>query len=222
MGVRGVVLPLLSDTRKSARWIVVCGVLARMAAHSYVAHMESLLEFESGSPKHGWITFRIPEEPGVTVAVRCDEDANGHFRIRGLLIGGDPVNAKTLRLLSIARMEAFVNSRTVAAFVPSILRAAPTGDDFLQSWPGVGKKGKTRRQRVVTNPSLRLDRPDGQDPDSFYAEVARVYEYAITRTKSPAVYIADASQVPVATVRRWIAEARRREHLPAGHKGKAQ
>jgi hypothetical protein len=67
----------------------------------------------------------------------------------------------------------------------------------------------------------RLGRPDGTDPDSFYAQVAAAYREYAPQTRAPAVKIAEEAGVPVGTVRGWIREARRRGKLPQGRKGKA-
>ncbi len=67
----------------------------------------------------------------------------------------------------------------------------------------------------------RLTRPDGSDPDGFYALVGAAYREYAPRTRAPAVEIAKEAGVPVATARSWIREARRRGKLPQGRKGKA-
>jgi hypothetical protein len=67
----------------------------------------------------------------------------------------------------------------------------------------------------------RLKRPDGTDPDGFYAQVAQAYREYAPRTRATAVAIAEEAGVPVGTVHGWIRESRRRGHLPAGRKGSA-
>jgi hypothetical protein len=75
--------------------------------------------------------------------------------------------------------------------------------------------------KLPTSERPQLTRPDGTDPDGFAARVAEAYlEYAQT-SRAPAVKIAEESGVPIATVRSWIREARRRGKLPEGQKGKA-
>jgi hypothetical protein len=66
-----------------------------------------------------------------------------------------------------------------------------------------------------------LTRPDGTDPDSFYALVSEAYREYAPQTRSPAVEIAREAGVPVGTARSWIRETRRRGHLPPGRRGKA-
>jgi len=67
----------------------------------------------------------------------------------------------------------------------------------------------------------RLSRPDGSDPDAFYRGVAEAYNAAVARTDKPAKLLANQADVPVPTVHRWIAEARRRGFLPPARRGKA-
>jgi hypothetical protein len=70
-------------------------------------------------------------------------------------------------------------------------------------------------------PRATLTRPDGKDPDAFYAQVARAYQDYAPRTRAPAAEIAKEADVPIGTVHGWVREARRRGHLPPGRKGKA-
>lgn len=67
----------------------------------------------------------------------------------------------------------------------------------------------------------QLRRPDKSNPERFYAQVAAAYRHYATQTRAPARAIADEAQVPVTTVHRWIREARIRNLLPPGHKGRA-
>lgn len=66
-----------------------------------------------------------------------------------------------------------------------------------------------------------LARPDGTDPHGFYRLLAEHYRSAVATTPKPAVRLAHAAGVPVPTVHRWIAEARRRGFLPPARKGRA-
>lgn len=78
--------------------------------------------------------------------------------------------------------------------------------------------------KAPTTRSLRLRIPAGtKRPDSFYKKVAELYT-ALTAsgTHKPAQVIAEANDVPVTTVRRWIKEARARKVLaPADRAGRA-
>ncbi|SDD18284.1 hypothetical protein SAMN05216174_10877 [Actinokineospora iranica] len=88
-------------------------------------------------------------------------------------------------------------------------------DSFLDLKDSVPRTGIPPVSRPV------MMRPDGKDPRAFYSQFAQVYIMAATESKRPSAVIAEESGVPVATVRRWVKEARARGFLPAGTKGKA-
>jgi hypothetical protein len=78
--------------------------------------------------------------------------------------------------------------------------------------------------KAPTTRSLRLRIPPGtKRPDSFYRRVAELYSaLSASGTHRPAQMIAEANDVPVTTVRRWIKEARARNVLaPADRAGRA-
>jgi hypothetical protein len=136
--------------------------------------------------------------------------------------GGTAV-ALVVRALPLARMEAAANLRYA--------RLADVGpDDFpftvhkaeLQA-PQPGSRWATvpEHKRRPRRPSLRVDIPDSpKKPDRFYQRVAELYLRASTQTSRPAEELAEANGVPVSTVHRWIKEARRRDILPPGQRGK--
>ncbi len=63
--------------------------------------------------------------------------------------------------------------------------------------------------------------PDGRLSDDFLRDLASLYLAAVEAKKAPAPVIAEAVNVPVRTVHRWVAEARRRGFLPPARKGRA-
>lgn len=67
----------------------------------------------------------------------------------------------------------------------------------------------------------QLTRPDGLDPEAFYRRVAEAYVDVLSRTTAIAPALAEEAGVPVATVHRWIGEARRRGFLNPARKGRA-
>lgn len=69
--------------------------------------------------------------------------------------------------------------------------------------------------------AVTLQRPDGSDPATFYRSVADAYNATVPHSSRPARLMADQASVPVGTVHRWIAEARRRGYLPPARKGRA-
>lgn len=95
------------------------------------------------------------------------------------------------------------------------LRSIPIGR--LESLPAApemtGEQYATELERLV--------RGKGDDPEEFAERVALYYRLFTTITNKPAKAIAEHSDVPVATVRGWIREARLRGKLPPGMRGKA-
>lgn len=66
-------------------------------------------------------------------------------------------------------------------------------------------------------PSAKLPTPSrtGRDyGDAFYKSVANVYSSLAAHTHKPADLMADANEIAVTTVHRWVKEARRRGFLP--------
>ena len=57
--------------------------------------------------------------------------------------------------------------------------------------------------------------------DEFYARVAEVYKELVKARSDPGVVVADANAVPVTTAHYWFREARKRELLPPGRRGRA-
>lgn len=55
-----------------------------------------------------------------------------------------------------------------------------------------------------------MSRPTGRDTGDFYQRVADAYSEVRARTYAVAPALAEEADVPVRTVHRWIAEARRR------------
>lgn len=67
-----------------------------------------------------------------------------------------------------------------------------------------------------------LSRPAGRITDDFLRDLARTYKWlVVTGNNAPATVIAEQTNTPVATVRRWISNARQRQFLPPGRPGRA-
>jgi hypothetical protein len=82
---------------------------------------------------------------------------------------------------------------------------------------------KLFRQRLIPR-TPRLTVPDKGPSgygDRFYKQVASIYVAAVERGRAPAPVLVEASGKPLATVRRWIVECRRRGFLAEGSKGRA-
>lgn len=93
----------------------------------------------------------------------------------------------------------------------------PTPDEVRNRWLLDVVAGRGTDNELKS--AARLVRREGQAPDEFYAEVARVYEHLQALTKRPTTGIAEAGQVPYTTAAKWVREARKRGHLAPSQKG---
>lgn len=67
-----------------------------------------------------------------------------------------------------------------------------------------------------------LSKPTGKITDEFLTDLARTYRWLVaSKNTAPATVIAEQTGAPVATVRRWISNARQRGMLPPGRPGRA-
>lgn len=98
----------------------------------------------------------------------------------------------------------------------------PINSDLLRAIP-IGRLEAAPREVAASKAQQLgpLPRPDSfDDPDEHARMVAAHYRQYAQASNRPAVLMAEKSGVPVATVRRWIHEARLRGHLPPGRRGK--
>lgn len=168
-------------------------------------------------------------EPRVFVKVGFD---GGRAFVGRMVMDGERIDTSTMREIPVSRIEAMANhpdfldahlkaqqddSRFMAPAAVARLDHALT--DLLTATAG-GSPG-ARFPRPNRRRRSPLTRPDGTDPDGFARRVAEAYNEAILKTKAPAPVLAEEAGVPVVTVHRWIAEARRRGHLPPARKGRA-
>jgi hypothetical protein len=128
-------------------------------------------------------------------------------------------NSSLLREIPILRIEAAINQ---TAHRQVLTRRTPDGSPLTEDLPG-GELFRTPPSRAlaVDRPSLSIDDPGGyRKPDGFYRQVADLYLQVAAVSARPAHDLAEANDTPVATVHRWIREAKARNilRLPA-HRG---
>lgn len=170
-------------------------------------------EQEPDSRRCAWLALPAPDGQEAQVTVRLDRDEHGRWTVAALYVEGQ-VTGELLRAIPVARIEAAANLPT--ANLPA---GPPPGGEVtlgqVRSWATAIDPARLDRPREP------LQRPDGSDPEGFYRRVADAYRMAATSSHRPAALLAEEAGVPVATVHRWVAEARRRQLLPPGRKGKA-
>jgi hypothetical protein len=106
----------------------------------------------------------------------------------------------------------------------------PVGPDGQDVLDGLDEAITAARRAIGGFPSASVEepaaaepltRPDRTDPEGFSRRVAAAYREVATTSHRPAAILALQAGVPVATVHRWIREARQRGFLPPARKGRA-
>ncbi len=124
-----------------------------------------------------------------------------------------------LREIPVLRIEAAINQ---TAHRRALTERTPDGRLLTEDLPG-GERFRTPPRTALTMDrlSLSIEDPGGyRKPDGFYRQVADLYLYLAAVSARPAHDLAEANGTPVATVHRWIREAKARKILllPA-HRG---
>ncbi|SCL25424.1 hypothetical protein GA0074694_6197 [Micromonospora inyonensis] len=174
----------------------------------------------------GWVRVNgLSDGDEKFVVIAKTKEWEGRRIIVDLVISSDPwspgVTAGKLKAVPIGWIESAVNT-------PEALEWLAQRDDGDQKADPTRTALHERKREYFeqlapfsTEEMPKLTRPDGTNPDGFYRLVAAAYVAAVASSGKPAAVIAERSEVPVATVHRWIAEARRRGFLPPARKGRA-
>jgi len=198
---------------------------------------EQALSVDTSSTACGWAAYFSPTVVGLEALVLLRLAAQAGSAEASLSSGGtervllvrevrvragaraDGYPSIVLREVPILRIEAAINQRNhrhrVASLVTAVRVAAvePGEGGRYQSAPG---------RRPVPEPRLlTVGDPGGyRKPDTFYQHIADLYLHMAALSSRPAHEIAEANRTPVATVHRWIREAKARGllRLPA-HRG---
>jgi hypothetical protein len=174
---------------------------------------DELLAIDTSPSASGWAAYHAP---GVT-----DQHAEVLLRIGGAtreplevwevrVLAGPHAGgfaSSLLREIPVLRIEAAINQtihrRHLRGHIPTDTAADPPGGQRYRTRP-------TRRPRPPAR-SVTIEDPGGyRKPDDFYRLVADAYLHLAAVSSRPAHELAEANQVPVATVHRWIREAKTR------------
>lgn len=156
-------------------------------------------------------------EGGGTVHVRFDDAEDGRLVVVELYLASPAIDSRLLKSIPLERLEAVVNQPDTAKRLRERLLEPNT-----PKMPSFDQPDWRTAMRVRRQVRARVELPEarGRYPDQFYEDVASAYGWCVANGEQPAVAIADANEVDVNTVRRWIKEARRRGALPAGRQGR--
>jgi hypothetical protein len=157
----------------------------------------------------GWLNYRHPDVP-MEVYVRPVELVD-RIVIGELRVAHDKgVRAGVLKALRLEPIEVAMNRGGIRLMAEAALAGGAAPHMVRRS-----VENKTTYDLAI-KPG-----PGGKYPDKFYREVAGFYMARLEAGHAPAPELAKATGKPVATVRRWVAEARVRGYLPKGRQGKA-
>jgi hypothetical protein len=178
-----------------------------------------------------WCEWRQQPQLDGTVLVRIAAGPGGRLVLAGLRIDGE-LSAELLRSIPLGRIEAVANAQLTIVDDEVVLTAAPGPRDgptprqpqpVDAGWEMTDPVGATARPHSARRRSSKIEQPAEAGrgrPDSFYRDVADIYQDLAQRSSRPAADLAEANSLPVTTAHRWIKEARRRGFLPPGRPGK--
>ena len=166
----------------------------------------------------GWLGFANADEPDWVYA-RVQENEHGRLVITELHLVRDRVDSAALRELPLGRIETLANSTPIAEDIRAKLSGQPRpGVEPLS--PESRSRWESRKIISPTPHLLHLAVHKGTKPDRFYKEAGELYAELARHSRRPAADLAERSGVSVASVHRWIAEARRRGYLPPAERGR--
>jgi hypothetical protein len=204
------------------------------------AFQEAASSGEPVAPLSMWWTLSRPDGGGISM--RLTLKGRGRWTLTDVYMHGTALTATDLQTVPVTDLDLLLNlTHDFDGFDPWTAAEAYNEMAEQAGWSGSvlvvdhaeqddPLLSDLRERAVNAPPELpklpgaerpRLTRPDGTDPDGFAARVAAAYREYATQTRAPAVEMAKEADVPIATVRSWIREARRRGKLPQGRKGKA-
>lgn len=184
-----------------------------------------LLRFRLGGPDIGELVIGSNEwcawgYPGLDIRVRLEEA--GRFQVTALALmsnkqslwGRAPVTVTELRDIPLVRLDAAINDPRVQEPLAAAIKYAQRHGQDLSPTGGI------ERNKIKPGPSVP---PPGRNyvldgvkntrnrPNAFYRDVGAAWAAAIADGhRNPATVIAQANQVSVTAVHRWVREARRR------------
>lgn len=189
----------------------------RTGAAASIVRTMKFIAFDAHS---SWVSYST-ETPGLYLLARLVPDERGELVIRDLVLSaeeGKRITAADLRGIKVGSIEGQANG---LAFLGQHLREKATAEDEHLHALRTALAEVPQAKYAARKEPIKLGRPDGRDPETFYGQVADAYRLAAAETTRPAVLLAEVARVPVGTARRWINEARRRGFLPKGQRGRA-
>lgn len=177
----------------------------------------------SGAPG-GWV--RLRNDKGTVIYLQLRRDADGWPRVyTAVMRSQDQIRASSWNTVPFELAES----------LPLI--ASPIAEELAKTPSTVTHEGdfdslfaEDALEAVLVRPLfgspdpeslVSLQRPTGLLTDDFLEQLSAAYLELAMKDRAPAPAIARQTGAPVRTVHRWIAEARKRGHLPPARRGRA-
>jgi hypothetical protein len=158
----------------------------------------------------GWVGLALERGTAFVRFAAAEDGRLAPVELR--IVDAGELTMELVRSVPLPRLEALANNDDHHVGWRESLDSKP-GDLSPPDWDHAAVAHRAVRARVKVPTSARY-------PDEFYAQVAAVYSKLAELGYPPGKTIADENDQGIATVRRWIKEARRRGHLPPGRRGK--
>lgn len=190
----------------------------------------------------GWVRAK-DTTGGTTVYMRLagsGDEGNQRLNVHSVIMDSDkPISTHVWRYVPFGAVEEVANLRD-SWFHRALLQTPekpPVDLVDLESYfdepdriendiPGGGSQPRailgvdhTQEEGFQPDP---LSKPEGRITDDFLRELATMYLWLVSSGQAaPASVISEQTGAPVATVRRWVSNARQRGFLPPGRPGRA-
>jgi hypothetical protein len=177
--------------------------------------------------RDGWTYWHVSEGLDVRVKVA---PSGGRLVLGGVFVEATGraatrkrVSGVTVRGLALGRLEDVLNTpenfelavRAIASdraidYSPA---GCPAGDAYKRS------ARLPLRSARGHDLAIKDSRRRGGDEEEFLREVARAYSTAVLHTDRPVALLARSNEVSIATLHRWLAQARAHGHLAPSSRG---
>jgi hypothetical protein len=168
------------------------------------ARTRARLHFEG----EGWVGYTHPGKRYATRIHVSFKPGPGRWVVDGVQFADWRVTARDLRDLPLGKIEAWVNQLAQQGLVDPVNAKLSDAVQF-------GVEGQ-----AVWVDKLPSAPASGAKPDEFYRRIGEIYGKAALVSPRPAAELAEAWDVPLSSVHRWVRVARRRGHLPPTEKGR--
>jgi hypothetical protein len=156
----------------------------------------------------GWVGYTPPGQRYGTRVRLSYNPTLGRWVVVEVHFMNFRVTARMLRELPLGKIESWVNQLVQQGLVDPIQAKLSDAVQF-------GVEGQ-----AVWVDALPDAPAKGAKPDQFYRRIAEIYGKAALVSPRPAAEMAEAWEVPLTSVHRWVRVARERGYLPPTEKGR--